>query len=162
MNQPKEKLKYGHARGFVAGAVAACGAVTFTNPWEVVKTRLQLQGELQAHATNKQYGNALSAFAKIFRVEGITGLQRGLFPAYVYQIFLNGFRLGMYDPIRVNIQSGLDSFYGKGVIPSAVSMIFSGGIAGLIGAFSASPFNLVKTVYIDNHRECNRLPKEQG
>jgi hypothetical protein len=30
-----------------AGALACCGAVTVSNPMEVVKTRLQLQGELQ-------------------------------------------------------------------------------------------------------------------
>lgn len=32
---------------FSIGALAACGAVTFTNPFEVIKTRMQLQGELQ-------------------------------------------------------------------------------------------------------------------
>lgn len=33
---------------FLIGGIAACGAGFFTNPLEVVKTRMQLQGELQA------------------------------------------------------------------------------------------------------------------
>jgi solute carrier family 25 protein 34/35 len=150
-----------HVRGFTAGALAACGAVTFTNPWEVVKTRLQLQGELQAHA-KKQYTNAFSAFVKIFKNEGISGLQRGLVPAYIYQIFLNGIRLGMYDSICVNMKSGMDRVYGKGVVPEVVSMISSGAIAGILGAFTASPFNLVKTVCEIDDRECSLLQRAQG
>ncbi|KAM0788124.1 hypothetical protein ACM66B_001289 [Microbotryomycetes sp. NB124-2] len=41
---PAPKLS---AAGFISGALAACTAVTVTNPAEVAKTRLQLDGELQ-------------------------------------------------------------------------------------------------------------------
>lgn len=55
----QESVIKGHLKGFTAGALAACGAVTFTNPMEVVKTRLQLQGELQAKTAQgpRPYGS---------------------------------------------------------------------------------------------------------
>jgi solute carrier family 25 protein 34/35 len=160
MNPQQEQVNYQHIRGFIAGAVAACGAVTFTNPWEVVKTRLQLQGELQVNTQNKPYGNAISAFFKVYKNEGITGIQRGLFPAYIYQILLNGFRLGMYDPIRIGLQDGLDYVYGKDAIPAVFGMVGAGALAGVGGAAMASPFFLIKTVILFDLRECSPIPKE--
>jgi solute carrier family 25 protein 34/35 len=62
---------------FSIGALAACGAVTFTNPFEVVKTRMQLQGELQTDA-KRMYNNAPRAFMTIFKNEGLSGIQKGL------------------------------------------------------------------------------------
>ncbi|KAI8930109.1 mitochondrial carrier domain-containing protein [Entophlyctis helioformis] len=222
-----------HVRGFVVGALAACGAVTFTNPWEsqsrtdalqppasasigtgiaiiaiadrsvrltpathlphthdlaalfilaaagsannqVVKTRLQLQGELQnrrstssaslpsssspvappaAAAGPKPYPNAISAFVRIARNEGIAGIQKGLAPAYAYQILLNGTRLGLYDPLKLAIQNGIDRVAGSGVAGSAgykpaapvVAMVLSGAASGTLGAMIASPLFLIKT-----------------
>lgn len=55
--------------------------MTISNPAEVVKTRLQLQGELAKAGTPKVYKNALDAVAKTWRNEGIRGVQRGLGPA---------------------------------------------------------------------------------
>ena len=54
--------------------------VTFSNPAEVAKTRLQLQGEL-AKAEGRVYKNVLDVFSKTWRNEGIRGIQRGLAPA---------------------------------------------------------------------------------
>lgn len=44
--QKSSSQKISTVGGFIAGGLAACGAVTFTNPIELVKTRMQLQGEL--------------------------------------------------------------------------------------------------------------------
>ena len=57
--------------------------VTFSNPAEVAKTRLQLQGEL-AKADGRAYKNVLDVFSKTWRNEGIRGIQRGLAPAVSY------------------------------------------------------------------------------
>src|SRR5271156_5251191 len=61
--------------GFTAGALAACGAVTVTNPMEVVKTRLQLQGELAARGqVRKVYTGVFQALKLIALKEGIRGM----------------------------------------------------------------------------------------
>jgi solute carrier family 25 protein 34/35 len=60
--------------GFTAGALAACGAVTVTNPMEVVKTRLQLQGELASKGQVKKiYTGVFQALRIIAINEGIKG-----------------------------------------------------------------------------------------
>lgn len=69
---------------------------TAANIPETMKTRLQLQGELAKADANapKVYKNVFDVFKKTWANEGIKGLQRGLMPAYGYQILLNGSRLG--------------------------------------------------------------------
>ena len=61
--------------------ILTCGQVTVSNPAEVAKTRLQLQGELAQGGGPKVYHNVVDVFAKTWRNEGIRGIQRGLFPA---------------------------------------------------------------------------------
>jgi solute carrier family 25 protein 34/35 len=68
---------------FLCGGLAGCAAVSVSNIPEVMKTRLQLQGELQRADSNapKVYKNVVDVFRKTWHHEGIRGLQRGLFPA---------------------------------------------------------------------------------
>ncbi|KAJ3017129.1 UNVERIFIED_CONTAM: Mitochondrial oxaloacetate carrier protein [Siphonaria sp. JEL0065] len=122
---------------------------------EVVKTRLQLQGELEAKsgptAHKRQYNGAISAFIKISRTEGVKGIQKGLAPAYLYQILMNGTRLGFYEPVRDIVIGGVDAIAGKGVgstgFGKAVCMVSAGAGCGVLGAAIASPLYLVKTRY---------------
>ncbi|ODQ46921.1 hypothetical protein PICMEDRAFT_72947 [Pichia membranifaciens NRRL Y-2026] len=131
--------------GFIAGGLAACGAVTFTNPIELVKTRMQLQGELSKTKGPKVYKNPLQALVLIYKNEGIRGIQKGLACAYVYQLGLNGCRLGLYEPTR-NIFNSV--FYPE-VDPRRVQNIpinvAAGAISGIAGAIIGSPMYLVKT-----------------
>lgn len=46
----------------------------------MVKTRLQLQGELAKQGTPKAYGGMLDCALKMSRNEGILSLQKGLVP----------------------------------------------------------------------------------
>lgn len=93
--------------GFLCGAFAACIAVcntfesskeitllilslvqvTASNPAEVVKTRLQLQGELAKGGGKKVYNSAVDALVKTWKNEGLRGVQRGLTPAVSVVIY---------------------------------------------------------------------------
>ena len=61
-----------------------------SNPAEVAKTRLQLQGELVKGGGERVYKSAIDVLVKTWRNEGLRGLQRGLAPAVSIQNNLRG------------------------------------------------------------------------
>ncbi|XP_041748149.1 solute carrier family 25 member 34 isoform X2 [Coregonus clupeaformis] len=120
---------------FALGALSCCGACVFTNPLEVVKTRLQLQGELRARGTyQRHYRGVVQALWVVGRTDGLRGLQKGLSAGLMYQGLMNGVRLGFY--------SYCDAV---GVTAAPGGSLMSGAMAGALGAFIASPAYLVKT-----------------
>lgn len=126
---------------FVLGGLAACAAGFFSNPLEVVKTRLQLQGELRArNMYTVRYRNVFHAFYAVAAADGILALQKGLVPALWYQLVMNGARLGTYQSF-INL-GFTKSSNGEISVPRS---ILCGATAGCVGAFIGSPFYLVKT-----------------
>lgn len=120
------------------GGVAACGACVFTNPLEVVKTRMQLQGELRLRGSyQRHYRNVFHAFYTIGRVEGLRGLQRGLVAGMLYQFFMNGVRLGSYALIQ---SAGHTHTAGR---VSLAKCTAAGAASGVVGAVMGSPIYLV-------------------
>jgi solute carrier family 25 protein 34/35 len=120
---------------FTCGSIAACGAVTVTNPFDMLKTRRQLHNELGL--TTKPGTINLRA---VLHAEGLRGLQKGLAPAYIYQILMNGTRFMVYEPLRKVFQNrtGLGD---SALVCNAAAGAVAGGLAALIG----TPFNLIKT-----------------
>ncbi|XP_028840169.1 solute carrier family 25 member 35 [Denticeps clupeoides] len=125
---------------FLLSGAAACGACLFTNPLEVVKTRMQLQGELRRRGSYQvHYRNVFHAFYTIGKVDGLAGLQKGLAPGLVYQFCMNGVRLGSYAVIETS------GYIESGGRVSAVKSTAAGALAGVVGAVMGSPVYLVKT-----------------
>lgn len=124
---------------FAIGALAAVGAGFFTNPIDVVKVRLQLQGELEArHAYKRIYKNTLHTAYLIVKHEGVLALQAGIVPALYFQLVLNGIRLGCYNTAKkyeliTNDKGNTD----------ILKTVMVTGTAGCIGAVLSSPFYMV-------------------
>jgi solute carrier family 25, member 34/35 len=66
----------------------------------------------------------------------------GLTAQYVYQILLNGCRLGFYEPLR---RGATNLVFGDASVQSLGINVFSGAASGILGAAAGSPFFLVKT-----------------
>jgi len=130
-------------KNFILGGVATTAAVLFTNPFDTVKSRFQVQGELaKLSRENAPYKGLLDAFVKIGKNEGfgLNGLQKGLGPAMAYQFVMNGMRLGSYsvlNALTVNPDDGDAMKFAKKIV--------CGATAGVLGASAGSPLFLVKT-----------------
>ncbi|XP_023315746.1 brain mitochondrial carrier protein 1-like [Trichogramma pretiosum] len=126
---------------FAIGATAAVGAGFFTNPIDVVKIRLQLQGELEARGTyTRAYRNTFHAAYQIARHEGLLALQSGLVTALGFQVVLNGTRLGSY-----NLAKRYELIVNEAGDTNVFKTATISGIAGCVGAVLGSPLYLVKT-----------------
>jgi len=64
---------------FLCGGVSAACAICIVNPIDVVKSRLQMQGEMGAG--QRAYNGVFSGLMHIGQKEGLKGLYRGLVPA---------------------------------------------------------------------------------
>ncbi|XP_012282406.1 solute carrier family 25 member 35 isoform X2 [Orussus abietinus] len=126
---------------FAMGALSAVGAGFFTNPMDVIKIRLQLQGELEARGSYARiYKNTVHAAYIIAKNEGILALQAGLVPALAFQVVLNGLRLGVYNTAK-NTGLILDEKGNTSIVKTILVTGTTGAFAGIIG----SPLYLVKT-----------------
>ncbi|XP_014211319.1 solute carrier family 25 member 35-like [Copidosoma floridanum] len=138
---------------FAFAALSGVGAGCFTNPVDVIKIRMQLQGELIRGPYPKVYRNTLHAFYIIARTEGVLALQLGLMPALVFQVFLNGTRLGTYHWAKrygIILNEKGETSIGKTALVS--------GFAGITGAVIGSPFYLVKTQLQSQSTKSGMIP----
>ncbi|KAJ8725916.1 hypothetical protein PYW08_004099 [Mythimna loreyi] len=126
---------------FVVGGLAGVGAGFFSNPFDVVKTRMQLQGELRARGQHAvHYKNVPHAMFNIVKHDGIAALQKGLAPALWFQLVVNGVRLGIYQHAD---DYGL--LRDKDNKTKFANSLFFGCISGMCGGLCGSPLQLVKT-----------------
>lgn len=129
---------------FAIGGLAAVGAGFFTNPMDVVKVRLQLQGELEARGSYKRiYKNTVHTAYLIAKHEGAFALQAGLVPALAFQVVLNGIRLGAYKSAQRH-ELIVDARGNTDVLRTTLVS----GVAGCVGAVLGSPLYLVIVLQI--------------
>lgn len=140
--------------------LAAVCAETITYPLDLIKGRLQIQGEmaLDAHHSSKakvllpnrgMVGTAVG----IVQEEGFFRLWQGLSPAIYRHLVYSGVRMTLYEAIR-------EEMLGKnedGTIPVWKAVV-GGCVAGMTAQFLASPADLVKVqVQMEGRRRLQGL-----
>lgn len=133
----------------MAAAAAAC-AVLLSNPMEVVKTRMQLQGELglrlplpqAGQAASMLYRNSAHAFFRICKDEGLRGIQAGLLPGVLLQITMNGTRLSLFGPIQKFLRADGEKNGRTGSY--FLRNLAAGAACGACGAVVGSPIFMIK------------------
>ena len=125
---------------YVAGSMSATVAVVFSNPLDVVKTRMQLQGELQRKG-GQAFKNPLQAMWLIFRQEGLAGIQRGLSASIPHQMTMNGLRIGTYGHVTQTSRFFSHSDSSLAFVTKRLALAFG---CGFCANFLSSPFYLMK------------------
>ena len=128
---------------FAFAGIGSCVAETATCPIDVVKVRMQLQGELGA---TRQYSSVTNAVPKIIRSEGVRGLFKGLQPALLRQATYGSIRMGIYEPIK-SFFNGLavrHTGHAAAAPPPLWSKVAAGMSAGALSSALCTPTDVVK------------------
>lgn len=118
----------------LAGGGAGASQVIFTNPLEIVKIRLQTQGEL---AKANPTASKVSAIAHV-RELGFTGLYKGAGACLLRDIPFSA----MYFPLYAKMKEVLKEEDGS---INATSLLVAGAVAGIPAAGLATPADVIKT-----------------
>eukprot|EP00286_Rhodomonas_abbreviata_P029553 CAMPEP_0181308220 /NCGR_PEP_ID=MMETSP1101-20121128/11336_1 /TAXON_ID=46948 /ORGANISM="Rhodomonas abbreviata, Strain Caron Lab Isolate" /LENGTH=260 /DNA_ID=CAMNT_0023414567 /DNA_START=316 /DNA_END=1098 /DNA_ORIENTATION=+ len=143
-------------QGFVQGAVGASMGAAASHPLDLLKVRMQIQGEAAAAATsaaNAPKQGMLAISKTIVGTQGISGLYAGLSASLARQVVYSGTRFGVYDILKRSMEK-----QGKPGAPMTwEKKIFAALVAGGIGALVANPYDLAMV----RMQADGRLPVEQ-
>lgn len=130
-------------RECVAGGCAGASQVVFTNPLEIVKIRLQVQGETAG-------GERVGAL-RIVRELGLRGLYKGASACLLRDIPFSAIYFTAYSHIKTGLFGegslltcdGLPGTQVKRLSPW--ELLASGALAGMPAAYLATPADVIKT-----------------
>ncbi|CAH1766482.1 13454_t:CDS:2 [Entrophospora sp. SA101] len=124
-------------REILSGGVAG-GCQVFTNPLEIVKIRLQVQGQAaKSYIKPTPHKSALS----IVKTLGITGLYKGTCACLLRDIPFSAIYFPAYSHIKKDFfQDGKD-----GKKCGLGELLLSGAIAGMPAAYFTTPADVIKT-----------------
>jgi solute carrier family 25 aspartate/glutamate transporter 12/13 len=121
---------------FIAGGTAGGCQVVFTNPLEIVKIRLQIQGEAA-----KVEGALPKGAVHIVRQLGILGLYRGASACLLRDIPFSAIYFPSYWHLKKDVFR--EGYNGKEL--SFLETLGSAAIAGMPAAYLTTPADVVKT-----------------
>jgi solute carrier family 25 aspartate/glutamate transporter 12/13 len=116
----------------LAGGCAGASQVIFTNPIEIVKIRLQVQGE------SKKFGVAPKSTMQIVRELGFTGLYKGAAACLLRDIPFSAIYFPCYAELK-------ELFADPRTGPSGFNLFAAGALAGVPAASLVTPADVIKT-----------------
>jgi solute carrier family 25 iron transporter 28/37 len=121
---------------FLGGVTAQiCGSLAWV-PMDVVKERLQIEGQIK---TVETYGGSMNALRQIVAKEGFMGLYRAYWLHQLTWAPFNGLYFTCFEATRNYVRS-------NNIVPDGIpTNLISGMIAGMVASVSTSPIDLVKT-----------------
>ena len=108
-----------------------------TNPVDVIKTRMQVQGPVGP------LRGTLHGLAHVGRTEGVRGLQRGLGPSCLWQFSNVSVRFGVYGSVKR--LSGVDDNSGLSPLRKWAQSLGIAAVSGALAAVASNPFFILKT-----------------
>ena len=140
---------------YVLSVSAACVAEVVTYPLDLVKTRLQMQGEGVRVVGEREgrYRGTVRTLLGVVREEGVTRLWQGVTPGMARHVVYSGLRMNLYDLLRRERRSRVESELGL------VDRAAMGMVAGGLAQFAASPADLIKVrMQMEGRRRLQGLP----
>ncbi|KAI8319581.1 mitochondrial carrier [Martensiomyces pterosporus] len=139
----KESGKIKFAGELFAGGIAGASQVVFTNPLEIVKIRLQVQGEILKEASGLGPASA-SPIARrgavtIVKELGLIGLYKGASACLLRDVPFSAIYFPCYSHIKKDIFNEGERQLG------IVDLLLAGAIAGMPAAYLTTPADVIKT-----------------
>ncbi|KAI9374493.1 mitochondrial carrier domain-containing protein [Aspergillus egyptiacus] len=133
-NKENGKIKYTHE--ILAGGTAGACQVIFTNPLEIVKIRLQVQGEIAKSVEGAPRRSALWIVKNL----GLVGLYKGASACLLRDVPFSA----IYFPTYSHLKS---DFFGESRTHKlgVIQLLTAGAIAGMPAAYLTTPCDVIKT-----------------
>lgn len=122
----------------LAALITGALAITIANPTDLVKIRLQSEGQLP-YGVPKRYSGAMDAYSTILRQEGLGAFWTGLGPNVARNAIINAAELASYDQVKQTILKI------PGFMDNVFTHLLAGLGAGLFAVFIGSPVDVVKS-----------------
>eukprot|EP01089_Gocevia_fonbrunei_P001737 TRINITY_DN1162_c0_g1_i1.p1 TRINITY_DN1162_c0_g1~~TRINITY_DN1162_c0_g1_i1.p1 ORF type:complete len:295 (+),score=19.29 TRINITY_DN1162_c0_g1_i1:132-1016(+) len=122
---------------FIIAGLSNMTGSAVTNPFDVIKVRLQLEGEL-SKGTERHYKGTFRGIWTVIKDEGIAGIYKGLPASLIREAVYSGIRLGAYEPLK--------SLFGAtdASITPLWMKICAASLSGAIGSAIANPVDIIK------------------
>ncbi|KAJ1664344.1 mitochondrial aspartate-glutamate transporter agc1 [Coemansia sp. RSA 1813] len=122
-----------------SGAMAGASQVVFTNPLEIVKIRLQIQGELLKETTGQSAPIVRRGAVTIVKELGLLGLYKGASACLLRDVPFSAIYFSCYSHLKK------DLFHEGERRLSVIDLLLAGAIAGMPAAYLTTPADVIKT-----------------